>query len=46
MAQVYEQKGQLGRAAEYLRRSLELRPNQPDRRAMLKRIEAQLKRKA
>src|SRR5262245_20440607 len=46
MAQVYEQKGQLDRAAQYLRRSLELRPNQPDRRAMLKKIEAQIKKKA
>jgi tetratricopeptide (TPR) repeat protein len=46
MAQVYERKGQLDRAAEYLRRSLALRPNQPDRRAMLKRIEAQIRKKA
>ena len=46
LAQAYEQKGQLDWAAEYLRRSLALRPNQPDRRAALKRIEAGLKKKA
>jgi tetratricopeptide (TPR) repeat protein len=46
LAQAYEQKGRLDRAAEYLRRSLALRPNQPDRQAELKRIEAQLKKKA
>ena len=46
MAQVYERKGQLDRAADCLRRSLALRPNQPDRRAMLKRIEAQIRKKA
>jgi len=46
LAQAYEQKGRLDRAAEYLRRSLALRPDQPDRRAALKRIEAQLKKKA
>jgi len=46
MAQAYERKGQLDRAAEYLRRSLALRPDQPDRRAALKRIEAQIRKKA
>ena len=46
IAQVYEQKGQLDRAAQYLRQSLALRPDQPDRRAMLKRIEAQIRKKA
>ena len=46
LAQAYEQKGQLPRAAEYLRRSLQIRPDQPDRQAELKKIEAQLKKKA
>jgi tetratricopeptide (TPR) repeat protein len=46
LAQVYEQKGQLDRAAQYLRQSLALRPDQADRRAMLKRIEAQIRKKA
>ncbi len=46
LAQAYEAKGQLDLAAEYLRRSLALRPGQPDRREALKRIEAQLKKKA
>jgi len=46
LAQTYEQKGQLARAAEYLRRSLALKPNQPDRRESLKRIEAQIRKKA
>src|SRR5438093_1225660 len=46
LAQAYEEKGQLQRAAEYLKRSLQVRPDQPDRQAELKRIEAQLKKKA
>jgi Flp pilus assembly protein TadD len=45
MAQAYEQKGDNARAAEALRRSLALRPEQPDRAAELKKIEAQLPRK-
>jgi len=46
LAQAYEQKGELPRAAEYLKRSLQVRPDQPDRVAELKRIEAQIKKKA
>ncbi|OLE65543.1 MAG: hypothetical protein AUG03_04235 [Acidobacteria bacterium 13_1_20CM_2_68_14] len=46
LAQAYVQKGQLDRAAEYLRRSLALRPDQPDRRETLKKLEAQIRKKA
>lgn len=45
MAQAYEQKGDMGRAAEALRRSLKERPDQPDRVASLHRIEAGLRKK-
>ncbi len=43
LAQAFEEKKDFERAADYLRRSLALRPDQPDRRAALKRIEASLK---
>ncbi|HXH27966.1 MAG TPA: tetratricopeptide repeat protein [Candidatus Polarisedimenticolia bacterium] len=46
LAQAYEEQGHLDRAAEYLRRSLALRPDQPDRRAALRRLEARLKTKS
>ena len=46
MAQAYEQKGDMPRAAEALRRSLRERPNQPDRVAALQRIEAGLRKKS
>jgi len=46
LAQAYEEKGQLDRAAEYLKRSLALRPDQPGRQAELRKIEAQLRKKA
>jgi tetratricopeptide (TPR) repeat protein len=39
MAQAYEEKGDKARAAEALRRSLQQRPDQPDRVAALKRLE-------
>jgi cytochrome c-type biogenesis protein CcmH/NrfG len=39
MAQAYEQKGDRARAAEALRRSLQQRPDQPDRIAALKRLQ-------
>ncbi len=39
LAQAYEEKGQLERAAEALRHSLQIKPGQPDRRAELRRIE-------
>ncbi len=45
LAQAYQEKGDLARAAEYLKRSLQARPNQPDRQAALKRIEAELRKK-
>jgi Flp pilus assembly protein TadD len=45
MAQAYEQKGNNPKAADALRRSLALRPDQPDRAAELKKVEAQLPRK-
>jgi tetratricopeptide (TPR) repeat protein len=44
MAQAYEQKGDRARAAEALRRSLQQRPDQPDRVAALKRLEGTPKR--
>ena len=46
MAQAYEQKGDMPRAAEALRRSLKDRPDQPDRVAALRRIEAGLRKKS
>jgi tetratricopeptide (TPR) repeat protein len=46
LAQAYQEKGDLARAAEYLKRSLQARPNQPDRQAALKRIEAALRKKS
>lgn len=46
LAQAYQAKGTLDRAAEYLRRSLALRPDQPQRQAELRKIEAQLRKKA
>jgi tetratricopeptide (TPR) repeat protein len=46
IAQAYEDQGHLDRAAEYLRRSLALRPDQPDRRTALRRIETRLKTKS
>ena len=45
MAQAYEQKGELARAAEALRRSLQQRPDQPERAAALRRVEAGLRKK-
>ncbi|MCZ6696018.1 MAG: tetratricopeptide repeat protein [Acidobacteria bacterium] len=42
LAQAYEEKGLLDRAAEYLRQSLALHADQPDRRAALSRIEKAL----
>ncbi len=45
MAQAYEQKGDLPKAAAALRQSLQQRPNQPDRAAALKSIEARLRAK-
>lgn len=42
-AQAFEEKGDLTMAAEYLKRSLALRPEQSDRRAALKRVEAKLR---
>jgi Flp pilus assembly protein TadD len=45
MAQAYEQKGDLAKAAAALRQSLQQRPNQPDRAAALKSIEARLRAK-
>jgi tetratricopeptide (TPR) repeat protein len=46
MAQAYEQKGDLARAAEALRRSLKDRPDQPERVAALHRVEAGLRKKS
>jgi len=46
MAQAYEQKGDLARAAEALRQSLKDRPDQPDRVAALHRVEAGLRKKS
>lgn len=46
MAQAYEEKGDLARAAEALRRSLKDRPDQPDRVAALHRVEAGLRKKS
>lgn len=43
LAQAYEQKGETRRAAETLRRSLQQRPQQPERAAALKRLEARLR---
>lgn len=45
MAQAYEAKGDMPRAAEALRRSLRERPDQPDRVAALRRIETGLRKK-
>ena len=45
LAQAYEENGDLERAAGYLRRSLEVRPDQPERRSALRRIEETLKKK-
>ncbi len=42
LAQAYEEKGLLNRSADYLRRSLALHADQPDRRAALSRIEKAL----
>ena len=42
LAQAYEEKGLLDRSADYLRRSLALHADQPDRRAALSRIEKAL----
>jgi tetratricopeptide (TPR) repeat protein len=44
MAQAYEEKGDKTRAAEALRRSLQQRPDQPERVAALKRLEGSPKR--
>jgi len=46
MAQAYEQKGQLEPAIAYLKRSLALRPQQSDRQAELKALEAKVRKKA
>jgi Tfp pilus assembly protein PilF len=43
LARAHEEKGEAARAADYLRRSLELNPDQPDRQATLKRLEATLR---
>jgi tetratricopeptide (TPR) repeat protein len=45
LAQAYEQKGELPKAADALRRSLAQRPDQPDRAAELKKIESQIRSK-
>jgi len=45
LAQAYEGTGTLDRAAEYLRRSLALKPDQPERKAALRRLEDQLRKK-
>jgi tetratricopeptide (TPR) repeat protein len=45
MAQAYEQKGDTAKAVGALRRSLAQRPDQPERAADLKRLEAKLKAK-
>lgn len=43
LAQAYEDKGQFERAAEALRRSLQIKPNQPDRQAELRRVEQKIR---
>lgn len=43
LAQAYEAKGQNDRAIEFLKRSLQQKPDQPDRRAALRRLEARQK---
>lgn len=43
LAQAYEEKGDTARALDYLRRSLELKSDQPERRADLTRLEESLK---
>lgn len=45
LAQAYEQKGETAKAVAALRRSLQQRPQQPERAAALKRLEAQLRSK-
>ncbi len=44
LAQAYEAKGQVDRAIESLKRSLQQKPDQPDRRAALQRLETQKKK--
>ena len=43
LALAYEEKGEAARAVDYLRRSLELQPDQPERRATLQRLEKAVK---
>jgi Flp pilus assembly protein TadD len=43
LAQAHEAQGRYDRAIEYLKRSLQAKPEQPDRRAALKRLESRVK---
>ncbi len=45
LAQAYEEKGQPDRAVEYLKRSLKLRPDQPERKAELDRLQARIRKR-
>jgi tetratricopeptide (TPR) repeat protein len=45
LAQLYEEKGQPERAIEYLKRSLQMRPDQPERKAELDRLQGRVRKR-
>jgi tetratricopeptide (TPR) repeat protein len=45
LAQAHEEKGDTARAVEYLKRSLAVQPEQPDRQADLRRLEGRLRKR-